>query len=269
MFPFPVFSFCLCFRFTITLSLPVAVFLSSSCVLKVRVFFLWPAALQETRHGNVYLSSLLWMGHVYCARTSLVPGYIVIVALSASLHGDSGDSPTRPSVSKLFPLLQIRTSWGPHFIFKGVGHNISQLALGSWKHDWQPYTLLFFLCLSYKSPWWLCYIKESKEGRWRESGVWWWQKTARDLESLNRGELSANKSINVDWYLNFALFKTSHLLPLLGLLSCNVAAPWRFDCICLFTLWCKGEWTFSEAHTVGFFWERMLFLKTLSLRIPG
>lgn len=64
------------------------------------------------------------------ALSSLVPGYIVTAALAASLHGDSGDSPTRPSISKH------RTSPGPYFIFKGAkGHNNFQLALRFLKHD--------------------------------------------------------------------------------------------------------------------------------------
>lgn len=53
------------------------------------------------------------------ALSSLVPGYIVTAAPAASLHGDSGDSPTRPSISKQLPPLQVRTSPGPYFIFKG------------------------------------------------------------------------------------------------------------------------------------------------------
>lgn len=36
------------------------------------------------------------------ALSSLVPGYIVTAALAAALHGDSGDSPTRPSYQSSF-----------------------------------------------------------------------------------------------------------------------------------------------------------------------
>lgn len=70
------------------------------------------------------------------ALSSLVPGYIVTAALAASLHGDSGDSPTRPSISKQFPPLHGRTSPGRYFIFKGAnGHSGFQLALRFLKHN--------------------------------------------------------------------------------------------------------------------------------------
>lgn len=132
----------------------------------------------------------------------------------AFLHGDTGDSPTRPYMSELFVSLQISTSLGLFLFSKEQAKTVSTYP---WilKHDWQSHTpAVFFLNLHshvlVDSP-----IYTGKEVRWKEcragkedrkcSSEWkdssdskretWSTDPQGKTRHRNRGMSSANKNV--------------------------------------------------------------------------
>lgn len=81
----------------------------------------------------------VWVGHVHlwillCLNVSSPRSHchhLAPLGTFSFLHGDTGDSPIRPSMSELLLSLQIGTSLGLFFfiIFKGAGHNSFSLPL--------------------------------------------------------------------------------------------------------------------------------------------
>lgn len=109
----------------------------------------------------------------------------------AFLHGDTGDSPTRPSMSELFLSLQTGTSFGL-FNFKRNRPQQLQLALGSWKCDWQSHGTACSLSLT---RWFCCFIQVKN---WGEGNTEWVKNTGSEKTVLRAREWPCPPYIEIE-----------------------------------------------------------------------
>lgn len=129
----------------------------------------------------------VWVGHVHlwillCLNVSSPRSHchhLAPLGTFSFLHGDTGDSPIRPSMSELLLSLQIGTSLGLFFLLFSKEQAITVSACPWILKAWltHTHTLHLVLYLSHTCPRWLCYIIQAK--KWGEGSIEQLRKTER------------------------------------------------------------------------------------------